>query len=477
MFPRFNPTLPLSQQVYRPAAEYVPQTPPRPGFTVGQPYSPSLYSQPGSPQTLSTKDRGSGMGRSQDTLTIISPRLRPMSLVELSTPEELLDLWTITNGQDSPSVLSNYTLSLLCHDLCSDSVSMSLTTQNCHPFYTLHANPLLITRTHPLNPTLSIKITTPILSPPVPKKRTHSQETLAAIFPNLAELTALDQASTIAIEHSLPRSTSSSLEAEALNRAHERETAYLLHDPSSDDYAVYHPTLSNGDPALFPITITKLPQMEMRILLPHHAHTPKPDQDDEEYEDEQTLIRLSLATRSLDIYAERISALPSTYALDTLISSMLCLLLHLHKMDRVLSDAFPYLPNVSATTLTFEPPPTYASRKGASSSSTTLSPRLGKGKEKGGKMLGTWFGQVKDANKGNVQEKVWDPAMAEKGVDLSGFHPYDASDERLSKGTRMSLAVLYWFFELLVWILGAGVGIVAAGIVGLGGLVGGRKIE
>lgn len=63
------------------------------------------------------------------------------------------------------------------------------------------------------------------------------------------------------------------------------------------------------------------------------------------------------------------------------------------------------------------------------------------------------------------------------GVDLSRFQAFDLEDPELSKGTRGVLRVVYWFFSVLVWVLGVGVGCVAAFVVAIGGCLGGKGIS
>ena len=61
------------------------------------------------------------------------------------------------------------------------------------------------------------------------------------------------------------------------------------------------------------------------------------------------------------------------------------------------------------------------------------------------------------------------------GVDLSRFQSFDLSDPELGVGTRAMLRVLYWSFGVMVWILGVGVGVIAASIVAIGSCMGGSK--
>ena len=112
MFPRFNPAIPLARQNYVPSAEHT--TGPIPwqgGISAPQTYSPSLYSPPSSPPTASrsnwknTRSDLGGMSQSPLRISNVPPP-------NLSTPEELLDMWSIANGQASLEAAATYTLGM-----------------------------------------------------------------------------------------------------------------------------------------------------------------------------------------------------------------------------------------------------------------------------------------------------------------------------------------------------------------------------
>jgi hypothetical protein len=110
MFPRFNPTVPLGQQQYFPTLERA--TPVIVPVESSQ-YSPSLYSHPRSPpQTLLAADPWAA-SRIPSTIMHASPlRITEESPPDLSTPEQLLDFWSIANGQESAEAEESYTLGL-----------------------------------------------------------------------------------------------------------------------------------------------------------------------------------------------------------------------------------------------------------------------------------------------------------------------------------------------------------------------------
>ena len=111
MFPRFDPNLPLSQQKYYPNMDSVPRTPAWTNESFTRPeYSPSLYSQSGSPGLVSAKDKAKrpGLGGAVGSSLSVSQIPPP----QLSAPEELLDMWTIANGQGSEEAAATYTLGI-----------------------------------------------------------------------------------------------------------------------------------------------------------------------------------------------------------------------------------------------------------------------------------------------------------------------------------------------------------------------------
>ena len=273
---------------------------------------------------------------------------------------------------------------------------------------------------------------------------TASTGQVATIFPRRAEITALDHSSSIATEHSLPRGASNDLEEEAIARAKEREKSSVLFDLESDTYTLVHPTLAHGDPAAFPIEMC--PQKEpsvICILSPHES-------------DKSILLALDLATKHLEINSRLIAELPSAYAMDTLISAMLCLVLHLQRSMSLLESHFPYLPPRSAAYTTFDPPPRF--------SSLSLPLRGNTRRQKSRVWLSLRAMRTPDLE---LQEKTWTDAQ----VNLSRFYPFASEDQSLSRGTRICLKLLYWCFEVLVWTIGSFVGILAAGIVSIGSRV------
>lgn len=109
MFPRFDPEVRMSRQDYVPPVELLPPPPPLlPGMRSSRPnsqvsvYVPAQSSPMPSPSPYLTPQR------------VMSPPAPPLDRAdqELSAPEELLDLWTIANGQLCPEAKESYVLGL-----------------------------------------------------------------------------------------------------------------------------------------------------------------------------------------------------------------------------------------------------------------------------------------------------------------------------------------------------------------------------
>ena len=111
MFPSLNAAVPLAQQQYYPTLERAP-----PVFIAPREnaqYSPSLYSQPRSPPTTLLASDPWAASRIPSTIFNASPlRITEESSPEISSSEQLLDLWGIADGQGSVEAAESYTLGL-----------------------------------------------------------------------------------------------------------------------------------------------------------------------------------------------------------------------------------------------------------------------------------------------------------------------------------------------------------------------------
>lgn len=109
MFPRYNPTVPLAQQRYYPQIHINPTAAKTAAEAADSgSYSPSLYAQQEPsrngqktplPKGLGLFDAGKLAEESRD-------------LLDLSTPDELVDLWALANGQTSQKATKEYGLEL-----------------------------------------------------------------------------------------------------------------------------------------------------------------------------------------------------------------------------------------------------------------------------------------------------------------------------------------------------------------------------
>ena len=319
--------------------------------------------------------------------------------------------------------------------------------------YTLSSQPdgISISRTHPSNPNPTIVICETRLSTP-----TATAPLVALILPKLSELMALDQSSTIAVSHGLDRQASEDLQAEAFARARQNEESSLLWDSDSDKYFLIHPTLLDNNSTRFSIEITPSASNPERIVI----YAPETD-------GATPVLELILSTRNLSIYTTPIVALPSLYTLDTLLIALLMLLLHLHRSSSISSFAQPHNDFQPPS---FPPPPSTLS-----ASSRTA--------HKQKRTFSVWTKSVfaasttqlpHDEEHGLAHAENNDvvPSQTKALESEWGFKPMiDPEDEKLPKATRLALRGLYWGFEVIVWILGLLVNLLAAGIVGAGKVI------
>ena len=178
------------------------------------------------------------------------------------------------------------------------------------------------------------------------------------------------------------------------------------------------------------------------------------------------LLRLCLSEKRLEIFAEAIGALPSLYMLDTLVTALLTLLLHLHRSSS--STNTNHISSImqirdAATLPTFPPPPTLL----------TLSARKKK------RTLSTWsrsvFSRPQEQRdlEANITTDTQTAIITETGTGTEEhdwtFQPLvNTDDDSLPAATRAVIRTLYWGFQVFVWVLGVGVNLIAAGVAGLG---------
>ncbi|KAL8803064.1 MAG: hypothetical protein Q9200_006358, partial [Gallowayella weberi] len=268
MFPRFDPTVPLAQQQYYPGVDVNPAM----GAGSSRPddigsYSPSLYSQ--QEQLSRAPDAGFARTDGLGLKNMLKPSESSNAASSFSTPNELLALWALANGQEAPETLQSYRLELTCEDLDAGEEIICFDSSTSSSLYTLSAsaNNLSVSRNHPTNDTTTIQISTPTLQKP-----NASNPLIASVFPKLAELMAIDKSSTSAIQQNLDRQACTALQTQAIEHAHNREACSLLWDSDSAKYYLIHPTLLDDDsPAAFPIEIASKADgnpTDIKILAP-----------------------------------------------------------------------------------------------------------------------------------------------------------------------------------------------------------------
>lgn len=266
MFPTYNPSLPLSQQAYKPT-----QASPTHLQTSRSPYSSESYVPHHNTSSRNT----------------IAAKPQPKTFF---TPSNLLDnLWLAANGQEEPAV-QIYTLKMHRATLANPTITFGTTPSL--PFYSLATtnlagedapvqsiiNELLIQRHHPTQPRVLPIAQLDLISPPsmnVTAFDPQQQETttlLTSIYPKLAALQALDAAATspaasriALVDPGAQSPAAQRLAEDVLAGAAQRECCTLLwtrddpnqqsnpwaqHIPSEGSYQLHHPTLGN-----FPIQI------------------------------------------------------------------------------------------------------------------------------------------------------------------------------------------------------------------------------
>ena len=190
-------------------------------------------------------------------------------------------------------------------DLTVGREIITFNSSSTNPFYTLeasHSN-VSISRIHPVNHSPVIQICGSVLSQP-----TAIDPLVTWVFPKLAGLMALDQSSNVAVNHRLDRQASAELQNEAIQRAQEQDASMLLWDDSSTKYCLMHPTLLDNSATILPIIIIPNSSSPQKITI----YAPETD---------EPLLDLSIQTLTLTVHTKAITALPSLYILDTLMTT------------------------------------------------------------------------------------------------------------------------------------------------------------
>ena len=474
MFPKYNPSRPLNRQSYYPNIEAVP------GLASAMAVSGSSNNPYRQQLARRSMLRTSIEVERNETPDVKETPLRMVENAEhhaeFSSPEVLLELWNISNGQAASEVAAiSYNLELswsaearfvsenllivLSDDLAFGREVITFNSSTSDPIYTLeasHSN-ISISRVHPVNHTPVIQICGAVLSQP-----TAVDPLVTWVFPKLAGLMALDQSSNVAVAHKLDRTASAELQNEAIERAQEQEASMLLWDDSSNKYCLMHPTLLDSAATTLPITIIPNSSSPQKITI----YAP---------ETNEPLLELSIATLTLTVHTSTITALPNLYILDTLMTSLLTLLLHLHR-----SCATPSVsqPDSAQITPMFPPPPTLAHmdsrsslrRKRADSRLSAFRSTKSIKSIKSTRSMHSVSAYDQDIEMQSL------PAMPGSQEVAATTHNapkpiFSTDDESLPKTTRAVLKLLYWIFEMIFWFMNVLVQLLAAAVVGAGKLV------
>ncbi|KAJ5240007.1 hypothetical protein N7468_004626 [Penicillium chermesinum] len=372
MFPQFDPSIPLNQQIGRPQVYDSPQPAASPASTK-KARRPKLTINPASNSTPVAS-----LTSSTNIDQVLGPKTVPASVlnfptgvlepeeVQYSSAQELGTLWEAANGQ-RPERLSN-------------KINLRLTRtgpagfafgNSDLPFYTLQTysnNELAISRSAPSNPENAVPIMTLILEDRI--RREHPNDGLVSLlFSRLAAMMAIEQADEISKQHHLSPSDSRNLESQALKRAAAEESCRLSWNRHLRLYELRHPSLSKRTPPalvgaagipLSPVRSKSSGLLHITVSAPSSGQPPTvlvtgpvssvameaaqeaanprtstlPVADSEE-----PLASLDFATRTLSISpAAVIATIPSLYAVDSLVAAMLAVAVSDEATNPIMAD-------------------------------------------------------------------------------------------------------------------------------------------
>lgn len=286
---------------------------------------------------------------------------------------------------------------------------------------------------------------------------------------------ALDQSSTIAVEHRLDRQASSELQNEALARAYQQEASSLFWDSDSSKFYLRHPTLlCDNTPATFRIEST---QLGIKIFAPEPPiQAPNP------------ILTLCFEDLIITIDIRLLSQIPSLYLLDTLLATLLTILLHIHRTS---TSPSPLKVATPISSPSYPPPsllPNSSPRFRQSEQPTptgpwTLLTLIGLKKPKIGLPFARKKNEARDEESVLEHSSPTHPAStkSERKVKSGKYHfpgrpttpkntfeILEPSDEKLPRTTRAVLKLLYWAFAATVWAVGVGFRVLYAFVVALG---------
>ena len=382
-------------------------------------------------------------------------------------------------------------------EICSEDLTLNheiiTFSSSTHPMFTLAASrspasSVNITRTHPNQTTTDISICSSELSMP-----SRQDPLVCTIFPKLAGLMALDQSSTIASNHNMSRDESDRLQNEAIITAQDREASLLLWDADSNRYCILHPTLLDNAATSLPIKITPNTSAPTLIVVSApETNTP--------------LLTLNIQALTLKLHTQAITALPSLYALDSLVTALLTLLLHLHRscaIPRAKQRAASPQQAPEADPLFFPPPPpslhsnrsrsqirqtkrsrsqhsmfrSKTNRSAVSLAPSTTHSALASPTPWNSSPNPHYSATIASTIGGDHDRDIELGELGPDGTTLATAKQkppkpiFGTDDQSLPAGTRAVLRFLYWVFEVVYWILGVAVHLLAAAVVAGGKLV------
>ncbi|KAI9800522.1 MAG: hypothetical protein M1825_004070 [Sarcosagium campestre] len=343
IFPRYDPSVPLSQQNYRPT-QASPTHIPR-GMISKDPYSPNLYSpqSPGHANNRPTSIRPTSSGRAYMNAPATAPSSMtsfPSGILSVAQPrfsstEELADLWEAANGQGTEEKARTFALRM-SRDGTFDqttgafqptaSEAFTFGPSKDQPFYdlqTLKANDFdtdfcecNIRRRDPQRGTI-VPVLTLNIEPPSRRQPPDGDGLVTTIYPKLAALMALDTET----RRRRRESSTSVTAATSTDSVAAKESCRLLFDRDSQRYYLHHPGLSDsatGGPRRFNVLIDAagcgagfdLPGARGTIRLVDPSS-------------QSTLVALEFGTATLLINTAATEKLASLYIVDVAVATVL----------------------------------------------------------------------------------------------------------------------------------------------------------
>ncbi|KAI9866931.1 MAG: hypothetical protein M1813_000328 [Trichoglossum hirsutum] len=316
IFPRYDPSLPLSQQHYR-RTDRPAQIKSGESLSVNSPDTPGMMSSISTaPAAMMTFPTGV-MGK---------PKPKYSSLEELSS------LWEAANGQGTIDTGRTFALRM-CRAGNVDPASGSFTPtlseafsfgpsrdQPFFDFQTLKENSFdaayseVIVRRHDPVKRSIIPVITLDLEPP--SRRLPPEDGLITlIYPKVAAMMALDATASDVKARNVDPSGAEALAREAVSKAAEKECCKLLWDSEKERYYLWHPGLNKGKGQAFTIRIdgeigfdVGSARGTVQLLNPAKENSP--------------LASLEFSTESLLIDTAALAAIESFYIVDVAVTAI-----------------------------------------------------------------------------------------------------------------------------------------------------------